>query len=75
MFQDKEFYIVNGPSSHSKAVLEEKVAEVFFTINLSFYQHFMNRFQHLLGQYRVLVSVSVPLKNIGFAIGGGKVRG
>ena len=30
MFQDKEFCIVNGPSSHSKAVLEKKVAEVFF---------------------------------------------
>jgi len=31
MFQDKEFYIVNGPSSHSKALLEKKIAEVFFT--------------------------------------------
>ena len=29
MFRDKEFYIVNGPSSHAKAVLEKKVAEVF----------------------------------------------
>ncbi|PFX16725.1 DNA ligase 4 [Stylophora pistillata] len=27
MFRDKEFYIVNGPSSHAKAVLEKKVAE------------------------------------------------
>ncbi|RMX43103.1 hypothetical protein pdam_00006836 [Pocillopora damicornis] len=27
MFQEKEFYIVNGPSSHPKAVLEKKVAE------------------------------------------------
>ena len=36
MFQDKEFYIVNGPSSHSKAVLEKKVAEVFFTTYCTF---------------------------------------
>lgn len=27
LFKDKEFYIVNGPSSHSKAVLEKNVAE------------------------------------------------
>lgn len=32
MFQEKEFYIVNGPSSHPKAVLEKKVAEVFFCL-------------------------------------------
>lgn len=36
MFQEKEFYIVNGPSSHPKAVLEKKVAEVFF---MSLYYH------------------------------------
>lgn len=36
MFQEKEFYIVNGPSSHPKAVLEKKVAEVFF---FSLYYH------------------------------------
>lgn len=36
IFQEKEFYIVNGPSSHPKAVLEKKVAEVFF---LSLYYH------------------------------------
>ena len=29
MFHDKEFYIVNGPSSHSKTLLEKNVAEVF----------------------------------------------
>lgn len=36
MFQDKEFYIVNGPKSHSKALLEKKVAEVFHTISYPF---------------------------------------
>ena len=29
MFQGKEFCIVNGPTSHSKSLLETKVAEVF----------------------------------------------
>ena len=28
IFHDKEFYIVNGPASHSKTLLEKKVAEV-----------------------------------------------
>ena len=29
MFQDREFCIVNGPTSHPKSLLEMKVAEVF----------------------------------------------
>ena len=29
IFQDKELCIVNGPPSHSKSLLEKKVAEVF----------------------------------------------
>ena len=36
LFQDKELYIVNGPSSHSKAVLEKKVAEVISLLSVHF---------------------------------------
>ena len=28
MFEGREFCIVNGPSTHTKAILEKKVAEV-----------------------------------------------
>ena len=32
IFHDKEFCIVNGPVSHSKSLLEKKVAEVFLIL-------------------------------------------
>ena len=57
MFQDKEFYIVNGPTSHSKALLEKKVAEVFLTfIHLS---TCYDQSQHFVGQCGV--EDSMPL--------------